>query len=74
MASGCFVVVQGRLGVRDRLHQRDVGADNITQGVLRITGRCRSQDFYAGALRFDLAPQLLQISIGVLDRVAFESW
>ena len=54
----------------DRLDQRDIGADDIPQRILGVSGRCRAQHLDPGALSFDLAAQLLENLDRVLDRIA----
>ncbi len=63
------VIVQRRLGVGHRFHQGHVGADDVAQGVLGVTGGRRPQHLDPGPLRLDLAAELFQDLDRVLDGV-----
>ncbi len=58
MTCGFCVELHRRLGVRDSLHQRDVGLQHVFQHILGVAGGADAQDFERAALRFDLLPQM----------------
>ena len=65
-----FIKLQRRFGVRDGLHQRDIGVQHIFQDVLRVAGGAYAQHFELCTLRFHLLAQVLEHLNRVLDRVA----
>ena len=65
-----FIELEGRLGVRHGLDQRDVGVQHVFQNVLGVAGGGYSQDLELGILRLDLSAQIFEHLNRVLDRVA----
>ena len=64
------VIMQGGFRMGNGFDQRNIRADDIPQRVFRVSGCRGSQHFDRGALRFNLAAQLLEDFDGVFDRIA----
>src|SRR5215471_7395334 len=65
-----LVEVQTGLGVGHGLDERGIGADDVFQNVLGVTGGADAEDFQLRALIENLAIELLEHLDGVLDGVA----